>query len=167
MDNPYAAPESLPAATAPADPKAVALASRWLRLAAALIDSLIGGGSSLVIIFLVLGYDLQRLGAADLPTKALLALMGVALFMLFHGYLLAKNGQTIGKKLVGIRVALLDGAVPPFVPLILKRYVPVWLVVQIPIVGAFINLANILFIFRADRRCLHDLIAGTMVVKAA
>jgi uncharacterized RDD family membrane protein YckC len=166
MDNPYAPPECLPAAPAP-DPKASELASRWLRLAAALVDGVIGGGASLAIIFLLLGFDMQKLAAIDLPSKVLFALMGVALFMLFHGYLLLKNGQTIGKKLVGIRVALLDGSVPPFVPLILKRYVPIWLVVQIPIVGGLCNLVNILFIFRADRRCLHDLIAGTKVVRAA
>ena len=32
--------------------------------------------------------------------------------------------------------------------------------------GAFFGIANPLFIFRDDRRCLHDLIAGTKVVKA-
>jgi uncharacterized RDD family membrane protein YckC len=166
MDNPYAAPESLPMAPAP-DHRAADLASRGLRLVAALIDAVIGGGASLFIIFIVLDYDLRRLAASGLGARALIALMGVALFLLLHGWLLARNGQTIGKKLVGIRVALLDGGVPPFASLILKRYLPIWLVVQIPFAGFLCNLANILFIFRSDRRCLHDLIAGTRVVKAA
>lgn len=36
----------------------------------------------------------------------------------------------------------------------------------IPLAGAAFGLVDILFIFRADRRCIHDLIAGTHVVTA-
>jgi uncharacterized RDD family membrane protein YckC len=36
---------------------------------------------------------------------------------------------------------------------------------MIPIFGLFFVLADTLMIFRADRRCLHDLMAGTRVVK--
>ena len=46
------------------------------------------------------------------------------------------------------------------------RYLPVQLAGAIPLVGPIIGLVNILMIFRGDRRCGHDLIAGTRVVKA-
>ncbi len=166
MDNPYEPPKPVVNETVSEKPPGESeLASRWLRLAASLIDTFIGGGISMSITLLVLGYDLKALGTADLPTQAMLMVMGVTIFLVLHGYLLAKNGQTIGKLLLKIRIANLDGSKPDFLPLIAKRYLPQWLVAQIPIVGGFINLINICFIFRADKRCVHDLIAGTKVVK--
>jgi len=38
------------------------------------------------------------------------------------------------------------------------------LVSQVPQVGGLIGLVDILFIFGKERRCLHDLLAGTRVV---
>ena len=38
------------------------------------------------------------------------------------------------------------------------------LVAQIPYIGAFLILADVLCIFREDRRCLHDHLAGTRVI---
>lgn len=166
MDNPYQPPQ-----TAPLEPQAgtrqTVLASRWARLAAALIDSVIAGAASMALVLVVLGYDFKAIATMDLAGRLVLAGLGVATFLVLHGYLLAKNGQTIGKLVLGIRIARLDGSVPEFAPLILKRYLPVWVLAQIPVIGGLLNLVNVLFIFRADKRCVHDLIAGTMVVKAS
>jgi len=41
-----------------------------------------------------------------------------------------------------------------------------YLISAIPVVGSFFVLIDTLLVFRADRRCVHDLIAGTKVVKA-
>ena len=46
------------------------------------------------------------------------------------------------------------------------RYMPWHLGSNLPFIGWLLGLVNILMIFRADRRCGHDLIAGTQVVKA-
>jgi hypothetical protein len=35
---------------------------------------------------------------------------------------------------------------------------------NLPCIGFFYALADILFIFRDDRRCIHDLIASTTVI---
>jgi hypothetical protein len=35
---------------------------------------------------------------------------------------------------------------------------------QIPMIGAVVALANILFIFGKEQRCLHDRLAGTKVI---
>ena len=113
-------------------------------------------------------YDLKSLAAAGLQEKLLLGLMGMVMFFVLHGYLLFTRGQTIGKRVVGIRIArYADGGLPPFWPLIAKRYAPIWVVGQIPVIGPYLTLIDALFIFRSDKRCLHDLLAGTLVVTEA
>jgi len=43
-------------------------------------------------------------------------------------------------------------------------YVLPSLVAQIPLVGVLVALANALFIFGEENRCLHDHLAGTWVI---
>ena len=50
--------------------------------------------------------------------------------------------------------------------IVLLRMVPMSIVAYIPFVGGLLNLVDILFIFGRDRRCIHDLIADTIVVQA-
>ena len=92
-------------------------------------------------------------------------LLGFLGFVLLHGYYLKIGGQTIGKKIVGIRIADLDNNIPTLAKILGLRYLPIQVVALIPIVGVLCTLADVLFIFRQDRRCIHDLIAGTRVVK--
>jgi len=140
------------------------LASRWKRLGAALIDSFLA-----IAVFIPL---LQAMGIWDslmqgiepsFETNMQLGIIAIVLFLAMHGYLLAKYGQTIGKKLLGIRIVSLENELPEFGGLILKRYVPQWIVVNIPGIS-ILSLVDVLFIFRADKRCVHDLIAGTKVI---
>ncbi|MCY1389879.1 hypothetical protein D9M71_46890 [compost metagenome] len=49
--------------------------------------------------------------------------------------------------------------------LLLKRYLVWWLLAYVPVIGVLLVMVDYLFIFRADRRCLHDLMAGTRVVQ--
>ncbi|MDR1075634.1 MAG: hypothetical protein LBL59_04850 [Xanthomonadaceae bacterium] len=49
--------------------------------------------------------------------------------------------------------------------LLLKRYLLAYAVMRLPVVGWIAFLAYALCIFRRDRRCLHDLIAGIRVVR--
>jgi uncharacterized RDD family membrane protein YckC len=46
------------------------------------------------------------------------------------------------------------------------RYGTGFLATMIPFLGMFFGLADALLIFRRNRRCIHDLIAGTTVVTA-
>ena len=66
---------------------------------------------------------------------------------------------------MGIRIEGIDGTRPSLMHLLLRRYLPVQAVGALPAVGPLLGFANVLFIFRGDRRCVHDLIAGTRVVK--
>ena len=74
-----------------------------------------------------------------------------------------KSGQTLGKKALGIRIVKMNtGLNGGFVPNVLLRIILNGLIGVI----TFYGLVDILFIFRSDCRCIHDLIAGTQVVIA-
>ena len=67
--------------------------------------------------------------------------------------------------MMGIRIANLDRGIPAFGNLLGWPYLPFSLVTFVPIVGRFVPLLDVLFIFRLDQRCLHDLLADAWVVK--
>lgn len=99
---------------------------------------------------------------------------GVGVAIVLQAVLISFTGQSLGKLLVGVRVVRLDGGKAGFVRGALLRYVlPVFfmfLLICIPIAGPLLLLpmfliVDLCFMFRADRRCLHDLMAGTIVVK--
>jgi uncharacterized RDD family membrane protein YckC len=81
----------------------------------------------------------------------------------YQVFLLATRGQTLGKKWMGIKVVRTDGGPASAGSLIVMRFVVAQGILgAIPVYG----LIDVLFIFRDDRRCVHDLIAGTKVVVA-
>lgn len=168
--NPYQAPGADREETAPvaAGHLPLVLATRGKRLGASLIDALLG--------MVVVGPMQYAAGVYDnfpnvtkpSPLQTVLwSAGGLVLFVLMHGYLLKKNGQTIGKRLLGTRIAdVNDGSTPPLDRLLLWRVLPVQLVVLIPYVGMLATLVDALLIFRSDQRCAHDHIARTVVVRA-
>jgi uncharacterized RDD family membrane protein YckC len=165
--NPYAPPK-----TVVADPEDLqlgpnTLAGRGQRFGAAVLDALIAVIWSIPLTryFNLLGYTWNH--PAPLPTTLLVGVLSFAMFCLVNGYLLSKSGQTIGKKLVGIRIATLDGGLPELWKILVLRYGTLQVVELIPLVGPLFGIIDVLFIFRSDRRCLHDLIAGTKVVRGS
>ena len=147
------------------------LAGRGVRLGAYLVDSLI-----LVIVFLVIvasGFwitfdDIIQMGTLP-STNAVLQVMIVfiVVFMVINGYLLVMRGQTVGKLMLGIRIvdSTTGGNVSAGKVLGL-RYIVFFGLQTIPVFGMreLMSLFDTVFIFRDDRRCLHDLLAGTKVV---
>lgn len=161
-DNPYASPDSDVTVDEPTD-----LAGRGLRLGGSIIDGIV---SILVIVpaMFAMGYwDRAMAGEETVMDSVWLFLLGFGIFLLVNGYLLANRGQTIGKALVKTRiVSVNDEKILSFGKVLSLRYLPVWVLSVIPLVGPIFGLVNVLFIFRSDRRCVHDLIAGTKVVNA-
>ncbi len=100
-----------------------------------------------------LGWEL--LAATFLPLLALNAFQWVGI---------AREGQTLGKKWLGIRIVGLDGAPPGFVRGVLVREWCADAAGAIPTVGPFVRLADVLFVFGASGRCVHDIVARTRVV---
>jgi uncharacterized RDD family membrane protein YckC len=155
------------------------LAGRWHRLGGAILD-----GVAILIISMpvtMLASNMWFPGAMDFSGSFKdslfsmgknhlfeLASLGISLgaFLLLNGYLLIRDGQSIGKKIIGMKIVNLDGDIPPVKNIILLRHIVFMLITHIPVIGVLIWLADVLFIFRGDRRCLHDKLAGTRVIKA-
>ncbi|MBT8765306.1 RDD family protein [Pseudomonas boanensis] len=162
LENPYQAPQAeLTLSTA--EPL---LASRGTRLGAALIDGLIMSLTTLPVAFFSGAFEAAKQGLEPTLGQQLLGLVvGLVAFVLINGHFLNQYGQTVGKRVLKIAIIGLQGEKPELAGLIVKRYLIWWLVAYIPLVGALLVLVNYLFIFRGDRRCLHDLTAGTRVVQ--
>jgi uncharacterized RDD family membrane protein YckC len=140
------------------------LAERLTRLWAALIDRLIivpvGVGAAILIPGLRHSSSLGLVVASCV--LALLALVAAQI------WLLTAHGQTIGKRIMGLRIVKVsDMTNGGFVTNVLLRGLLSLAITAVPFVGGLYALADVLFIFREDRRCLHDLIAGTCVIKAS
>ncbi|MEJ2528728.1 MAG: RDD family protein [Gammaproteobacteria bacterium] len=147
------------------DENKVTLASRWQRFWGGTIDGVVAMVITFPIMYLT-GYwekaANQTITAAD---TIMLAVLGFALFMLLHGYFLSNYGQTIGKKLIGTKIVSSDSNnILPFWKVIVARYLPMSFAAQIPVIGGVLSLVDALFIFKDDKRCVHDLIAGTKVI---
>jgi len=142
------------------------IASRWDRLWASLIDTII----QMVVIIPVMYYSgvFQLLMKGQEPSLQYnLAMAGVGLitFIVFNIKFLISTGQTIGKKVLGIKIVDLQGQLPSIKTTLPIRYAVFFIPAQIPIIGQLLSIINILFIFGKEKRCLHDFAAGTRVVK--
>jgi uncharacterized RDD family membrane protein YckC len=80
-------------------------------------------------------------------------------------YFLHRHGQSAGKRMLAIMIVRADGRrVDVGRVLALRATLPV-VVSWIPIIGPLLALANVLYIFGRDQRCIHDYIADTRVVE--
>jgi uncharacterized RDD family membrane protein YckC len=183
--NPYAPPaadiDSL--AAQPAD-QGAPLADRWTRLGAALVDGLLNGIPMIVASVVGLGLafggglhrgifsDPQNPPSPDVVLEQLIplfvalgvGLLGVLGIGIFQCYRIATTGQTLAKKWLHIRIVNIDGSPVTFGSGVGMRAILLWFITSIPYLGVIFWAVDVLLIFRDDRRCLHDLMAGTKVV---
>ncbi|TCV15783.1 RDD family protein [Vibrio crassostreae] len=66
-----------------------------------------------------------------------------------------------------IAIVDMDGKQLGLFNIMIKRILPMNIFVYIPVIGQYISILNYLFVFRKNRRCLHDLIAGTQVINVS
>ena len=124
------------------------MAGRLPRLIAAIVDRV----TLVAPLFLLLIFA---------PIAMLVAYL--AAWFLVQATFLTINGQTVGKMIFSIRIVKVGtGRNGGFVPNVLLRLVLNGALGLIP----FYSVVDALFIVRSDRRCIHDLIAGTVVVKS-
>lgn len=184
-DNPFAAPLTTDSAEKPMmvvnDHQ---LAGRGIRLIASIVDSILLLAVFLPLYFMGLSYfdpEGLLLEAESTDTgfsmnaeasgegflfQLVASIVGLGVFLLINGYLLAKSGQSVAKKLFGIKIVRQDGSPASFARIVCSRIVPLWFLALIPVIGNFISFIDAVLIFRRTRLCMHDDIAGTMVVKA-
>ena len=77
----------------------------------------------------------------------------------------ARNGQSIAKKLLHIKVVRRDGSRASVSRIFWLRNVVNTLIGMVPLLGILYTIVDALFIFAESRQCLHDKIADTIVVK--
>ena len=165
--NPYAAPvaEVKDATTLDSADLEALKASRGSRLGAAMID-----GVSMALVLVVPGAIMgaQAHTASKTTTALLFALMafGTLALVIVNCVFLHRNAQTVGKRLLGIKVVRTDGSRIGLGRIFALRFLPVSLLGAIPFIGRLAGLVDALFIFNAERRCLHDMIADTIVIRA-
>lgn len=145
-------------------------ASLIARLVANVLDGVFLVGS--MILGFVLVHWMAKLGIVESPFSkhrpveeirlASFLVMGILpiLFVVSQWILLATSGQTIGKKLLMIRIVTESGTLPGFLQAVVLRN---WLRYALSFIP-FFSLIDALFIFSDSRRCLHDYLAGTKVV---
>jgi uncharacterized RDD family membrane protein YckC len=127
----------------------------WIRLVALLLDLVlfVGVEASLGLI----GRRVWGPGAEESAmTRGLVAMFTVLFALLYTTVLHAAGGQTLGKMLVGARVVGTDGASLPLGAAFLRSLA--YAVSLLPC-GLGFGVAGL----RADKRALHDLIAGSRV----
>lgn len=141
------------------------LASRGARLAAVIIDALFHFTVLAITSIVGIGVAFFALNLAGLEgIVMLLALALLIISFVVQMVLLGSRGQTIGKIAMKIRIVdSVTGVHPGWARLILLRTIVNGIIGLIP----FYVLVDALFIFRADRRTIHDMIAGTRVDKIA
>ena len=91
----------------------------------------------------------------------------IILQFIIQGYLITTRGQSIGKIVMSLRIVnSIDGTNPGFIKAFLVRFILTQIITSIPYIGFIYIFADPLFIFRSDRRCIHDLMANTIVVES-
>jgi uncharacterized RDD family membrane protein YckC len=167
--NPYESPQTESPAL-PVDPIMQPLASPWIRLVSQIIDAII------ILIVLVpamflTGYIERSQKAAFsgsrfamLGEQLLWSLGALALYVAIH-WVFLQNGQTIGKRVMSIRIVRKNGEPATAGRIILYRLLPVQLIALIPCLGGLFALVDSLMIFRSERNTLHDDIADTKVIQ--
>lgn len=169
--NPYAAPAATIDDVAAWD--ALDLESRksnrGRRLGAVLLDGLINLAWILPIIWgATMAVGVQK-GIKPMAPMIGVMLVGLAILLallVINCVLLHRHGQTIGKRALDMSIVRTNGDRMGLRRYLFIRVLPVGLLGAIPYAGGLITLADPLMIFGKERRCLHDLIADTIVVDA-
>ncbi|NOR57901.1 MAG: hypothetical protein GQ474_05190 [Sulfurimonas sp.] len=141
------------------------LASRWSRFWASMVDGILMALITTPVFYFTGG--LQEVDGdiveQSITYDVIMAIFGIFVFIILNYNFLIKNGQTIGKKILKIKIVDLDNKLPTK-NILLNRYLVYFLPGHIPVIGSWLSIINILFIFGKEKRCVHDFIAKTRVV---
>lgn len=170
--NPYRSPPQAGAFKERPDQFALGVdtASRRSRLAAAVIDAVVPA----IVYFIAyqvctpmrpvrheFEFGIRIFNILPVPNTLFWSFAILCVYEAVQSVMTALNGQTLGKKILKIRIVRLpDDSNPGFVHGVLVRR---WLIGILALIPGF-ALIDALSIFREQKRCFHDQIAGTRVL---
>ncbi len=153
-------------------PAKLPLAQRGDRFWANLLDLavLLPGG----LAGLAIGWSFKTMGELTgeeaLGVEVVFAVLLLLPIQIYQWYAVSKRGQTLGKRWLRIRIVRVDGGPVGFVQAVLLRsWVPFGVMMLLSAIGIeplakLYNSIDTFSIFTANRRMIHDRIAGTQVV---
>jgi uncharacterized RDD family membrane protein YckC len=150
----------------------LAPATRMSRLVAMFIDGFVVGTPAFLLAYVwiarLLGIDaFEEIGFLDdLLISTIYFAIYFALFMILNWMWLERSGQSLGKKVMHIRIVRTDGSQVGARRALFIRALPLQGISMLPIVGLLVAVVDGILIFRESRKCLHDDIADTIVIKA-
>jgi len=121
----------------------------WIRFVAYFIDGIIVGVIQ-GIFTLIFG----RSGTGAVINS----IISILIFLVYYIWIQSRNGQTLGKKLMGIQVIKVDGRPVTVVTLLLREIIG-------KAISALIIFIGFLMAAGPKKRALHDYMAGTVVVR--
>lgn len=149
------------------------LAGRFRRLVATLIDAVLVPSLTLVLV-MIAGVVEDAEDYVDNQWFVWVLLLAVVSYLLLNGYGLWRHGQTLGKQVMGVAIVPAAGGSDgrynrtpaPLWKLICVRalFFPLLFLSVVPWIAA-LPIIDQLLIFLKSRRCLHDLVCGTVVVR--
>ena len=161
--NPYAPPtaevKDIYDPTAPLE-----LADRGTRLAAAIVDGVIFIAMCYLpaLVMVGIGSATGQEGAGMVIPALVAGAVGFGVWCWLTIPRVIANGQSIAKKMLGIKVVRSDGSPASFGRIFWLRNVVNGLLAMMPLY----QFIDWLFIFGESRQCLHDKLADTIVIKA-
>ncbi len=167
-DNPYSPPDTSGPVNRDTDTDIggpFELASPWIRLAAALLDTVILLVPGVVLTYPLMAPYMEYPYEMPFSIELLSTAIYVVLFVLINGWTVYQRGQTVGKLICRVRVVDLQGRQISGHTYLFARYLPWVFIAMIPIAGGVLSLVDAVLIFRRERNCLHDDIARTRVAR--
>ncbi len=138
------------------------LAGRGTRLGAVIVDGLV---FMIPGAFAGIGFAALR-HASGIGVALVAGLIGVVALVIVNLVMLHRSGQTIGKRVLGVKIVRTNGDRATLTRIFFLRSLVPGVFGNIPIAGPVFTIVDGLFIFRESRRCVHDLIADTIVIQA-
>ena len=162
-ENPYAPPRAK-VSDVVEDTEELELAGRAVRLGAALLDGIVGALFIGIPFGIGMAFSVSPSdGTSKFPGVAiLLCLIGAGVWAWLNILYVSRNGQSVAKKWLGIKVVRTDGSKASLGRIFWLRNFVNGLLGVIP----FYSWIDSLLIFSDSRQCVHDKIADTIVVVA-
>lgn len=161
--NPYAAPTARVAEVFATN--AFVKSTRLSRLGAVLLDTVIVVVPVIILAVVMPSFWVNGDSSSFPMVMGAIGLAWIG-FAIYQLVMLYRHGQTLGKKILGIKIVRSDGSRAGLRRIVLLRYLVPGIIGAIPYVGFIFSLIDPLFIFGDEKRCVHDLMADTIVVDA-